>query len=149
MTAEQHDLSIEITCTNLPKEALADRGPVYLGIQKDDALIDAEPADAKRIVFRPVLEVRKHKDGTPTFQGPFAHGPRDERFIYLVWSVQERGKPAQTFGRVKLHLNHIKWQDVEKAAGRKKPIKVTLPLTNAKGKPVMASVRSDAAEWNL
>jgi hypothetical protein len=149
MAAEQHEVAIEITCTNLPTEGFADRGPVYLGIQKGETLSDPEPANSKRIVFRPLLEVRKHSDGTPTFGGPFAYGPRGERFIYLVWSVQERGKPAQTFGRVKLHLNHIKWQDIQKAATRNKPIKVTLPLTNAKGKPVLASVRSDAAQWNL
>jgi hypothetical protein len=149
MTAEQHDVSIEITCTDPPTQALAGRGPVYLGIQQDQDLVEAEPVDAKRIVLRPMLEVRKHDDGTPTFHGPFAHGPRAERFIYLVWAVRERGKPAQVFGRIKLHLNHITWQNIEKAGARKKIIKVTLPLTNAKGKPVMASVRPDAAQWNL
>ena len=52
-------------------------------------------------------------------------------------------------GRIKLHLNHIKWASVKKAAGMKQPIRVTLALTNAKGKPVMASVRPDAAKWEL
>jgi hypothetical protein len=52
-------------------------------------------------------------------------------------------------GRVKLHLNHIEWASAEKAAGGKKAIRVTLDLTNAKGKPVMASVRPDVAKWEL
>ena len=50
---------------------------------------------------------------------------------------------------VKLHLNHIKWTAVEKAVARKKPIRVTIALTSAKGKPVFASVRPDVAKWEL
>lgn len=56
---------------------------------------------------------------------------------------------AKRVGRIKLHLNHIKWSSVEKADGAGKPIRVTLALTNAKGKPVMASVRPDVAKWEL
>jgi hypothetical protein len=50
-------------------------------------------------------------------------------------------------GRIKLHLNHIEWAAVEMAASRNRPIRVTLSLTNAKGNPVMASVRPDVARW--
>jgi hypothetical protein len=50
-------------------------------------------------------------------------------------------------GRIKLHLNHIKWAAVEKAAEGNKPIRVKLTLTNVKGNPVMASVRADVAKW--
>jgi hypothetical protein len=52
-------------------------------------------------------------------------------------------------GRIKPHLNHIKWAVVEKAAERNKPIRVKLALTNAKGNPVMASLRPDVAKWEL
>jgi len=146
MTVEQHDVSIEITCTKPPLKTFFGQGPVYLGIQKGEAVIDTEPVDARHIVFRPVLEVSQHDDGTPTFRGPFAHGPRAERFIYLSWIDQGQGK---LIGRIKLHLSHIKWEDIEKAVARKKPIKVTLPLTDAKGKLVLASVRANAAQWSL
>ena len=57
--------------------------------------------------------------------------------------------PAARFGRVKLHLNHLKWADVSKAGARKKPIEVTLELTRDDGKLVYASVRPDAAKWEL
>ena len=52
-------------------------------------------------------------------------------------------------GRVKIHLNHIEWTDVEKAVARRKPFKVMVELTNAKGQPVFASIRPDTAEWEL
>ena len=79
--------------------------------------------------------------------GPFAHGPRAERFIYLNWLVVRDGTPREHIGRIKLHLNHIKYEDAEKAAAPNKPIKVTLQLTNEKGKPVFASVRANQAKW--
>ena len=122
-------------------------GPVHLGIQRDEAIEQATPADSKRIVFRPVLRVRRNADGSANFLGPYAHGPRAERFIYLNWVVVRGGVPGQRPGRIKLHLNHIDWAHAERAAANDKPIKVTLELTGAKGKPVFASVRPGAARW--
>ncbi len=66
-----------------------------------------------------------------------------------MWAILQEGVPVRMVGRIKLHLNHIKWTAVEKAAGGQKPIRVRLTLTNAKGKPVMASVRPDVAQWEL
>ena len=149
MAAEEHEIAIEIICTSLPGIQWDDRGPVSLGIQKGDDLLEPSPANLERIVFRPDFRVRRHADGSANFLGPFAHGPRSERFIYLVWAIMNGSTPVAGLGRVKIHLNHIKWADVESAASRKKPLKATLELTNAKGKPVFASVRPDAAKWEL
>jgi hypothetical protein len=122
---------------------------LHLGIQRDEEITDAAPADSKQIVFKPTLRARRNADGCVNFLGPFAHGPKAERFIYLNW-VAESGKlPTAMVGRIKLHLNHLKWAAVENAAKRNRPIRVRIALTNAKGNPVMASVRSDAAEWEL
>jgi hypothetical protein len=149
MAAEEHEITIEVICTRLPGKQWDDKGPVSLGIQKDDDLVEPAPADLERIVFQPDFRVRHHADGSASFLGPFAHGPRAERFIYLIWALMKGDTPMAMIGRVKIHLNHIKWADIEKAASRKKPIKATLELTNAKGKPVFASVRPDAAKWEL
>src|SRR5262245_66386375 len=121
MATEEHEVTVEIACTRLP----GDKG-ILLGIQKDEEFFEPASTDAKRIVVRPVLRARRNADGSPNFLGPFAHGPKNERFIYLVWATVS---PAARFGRVKLHLNHLKWGDVEKAAARKKPLKVSLDLT--------------------
>ncbi len=149
MATEEHEIAIEVICTRLPGTQWCERGPVHLGIQKGEELVDPAPADLKRIVFRPVLRARQHSDGSANFLGPFAHGPRAERFIYLIWAVMQGKAPVARLGRVKIHLNHIEWQDVETAVARKKPMKVTIALTNAKGQPVFASVRPGAAAWEL
>ena len=142
MATEEHEVTIEILCTRLPGQE-----DILLGIQKDEEFFEPSPTNAKRIVFRPVLRARRNTDGSPNFLGPFAHGPKNERFIYLVWAT---ASPASRFGRVKVHLNHLKWADVEKAVARKKPMKVTLELTRGDGKLVYASVRPPGtAKWTL
>ena len=149
MATEEVEIVIEIVCTELPGEEGAGHSGLHLGIQCDDRMIESASAGSKRVVFQPVLRARRNIDGSANFLGPFAHGPRTERFIYLVWLVVQGRVPVNMVGRIKLHLNHIKWRSVEQAAGVKRPIRVTLALTNAKGKPVMASVRPDVAKWEL
>lgn len=149
MATEDIEIVIEIVCTSLPGEEWNGDSPLHLGIQRDQEIIETASAGSSRVVFRPVLRARSNTDGSANFLGPFAHGPRTERFIYLVWAVVQGKIPVKMVGRIKIHLNHIKWATVEKAAGAKKPIRVTLALTGAKGKPVMASVRPDVAKWEL
>ena len=149
MQTEEHEITFEIVCTRLPDPQSGGRGVLHLAIQKDDELLEAAPVSRKRIVFRPVLRVRKHADGSPNFLGPFAHGSRTDRFIYLVWTVVEGSALVARLGRIKILLNHIEWADVERALARAKPIKVTLALTDAKGRPVFASIRPDRATWEL
>ena len=149
MAAEEFEIVIEIVCEGLPGLQYEGRGPLHLGIQQDAQVIEAAPADRDRIVFRPAFRVRKHSDGSANLLGSFAHGPRGERFVYLNWLVVRDRTPVEQIGRIKLHLNHIEYKDAEKAAARKKPIKVTLQLTSEKGKPVFAAVGANKAKWQF
>jgi hypothetical protein len=146
MATEEFEITIEIVCTELPG---AGQSFLHLGIQRDQVITEAAPADAKRIVFRPTLRALRNGDGSVNFLGPFAQGPKSERFIYLNWATTNGKELTAMVGRIKLHLNHIKWAAVRKAAQGNKPIRVKLALTNAKGNPVMASLRPDAAQWEM
>jgi Family of unknown function (DUF5990) len=149
MSAEELDITIEVVCSRLPGLQYEGRAPMHLGIQHDKEIIEAAPADRSRIVFRPAFRVRKHSDGSANFLGPFAHGPRDERFIYLNWVIVRNEVIVEQIGRIKLHLSEIEFKDVKRAVARKQPIKVALELTSEKNKPVFASVRADKAEWEM
>ena len=148
MTTPERELTIEITCTDPPDAAWPEGGTLHLGIQKDDKVHEPTPLTEARLVFRPVLRVRRHADGSANFLGPFAHGPRTERFIYLNWMAVKDGTVCAMPGRIKLHLSQIPWNRVESAVNAGKPIRVTLALCNAKGKPVFASVR-EGLHWDL
>ena len=149
MTAQEVEVTIEIICTNPPDAAWATGGTLHLGIQKGDEVLDLSPVNRKRLVFRPVFRVRRHTDGSANFLGPFAHGPRSERFIYLNWLVVNDGAAIGSPGRIKLHLSHIPWSSIESAVGAGKPIRVTLAISNAHRKLIFASVRADTAQWAL
>lgn len=146
MATEEQEITVEIGCVQLSGSKAAG---LSLGIQKGQEVVEITSTDQQRIVFRPDFRVRPNPDGSVNFLGPFAHGPKQERFIYLSWLVMLGKLPVSSPGRVKLHLNHIKWEHVEKALARRKPIKVTVSLTAEGGKPVFASVRPGAAHWEL
>ena len=146
MTTEELEITIEIVCDDLPPSG---EGTLLLGIQRDNEVIEAVSTDPKKVLFKPTLRARRNPDGSVNFLGPFAQGPKAERFVYLNWMTAKAGVLTGMMGRIKLHLNHIKWASVKKAAEASKPIRVKLALTNAKGKPVMASVRPDAANWEM
>ncbi len=149
MSSEEHEIAVEIVCTKLPGSKWDERGPIHLGMQQCEEIKDAQSPDLERIKFAPVLRVRRHSDGSANFLGPFAHGPRTGRFIYLVWAAMHGKTPIAMAGRIKLMLNHIEWGEVEHAAAKSRPSKVTVPLTDEKGRPVFASVRPDSAKWHL
>ena len=62
MAAEELKIAIEIVCEGLRGLQYEARGPLQLGIQQDEQIIEAAPADRNRIVFRPALRVRKNSD---------------------------------------------------------------------------------------
>jgi hypothetical protein len=146
VTPEELEITIEIVCTDLPG---TQNSALMLGIQRDKAVIEVASAASKQIVFKPTLRARRNADGSVNFLGPFAQGPKAERFIYLNWTTTDKKAPTGSIGRIKLHLNHIKWAQVKKAAEGNKAIKVELVLTGAKGSPMMASVRPNEAKWKL
>lgn len=149
LPAEDLAIAIDITCTDSPGLKAHGFNYVHLGIQQDQATIELQPADQAVIRFRPVLRVRWNADGSPNFLGPFSQGPKEGRFIYLVWAEAPRGLPTQFFGRIKLLLKHISRHDIERAANRGNAIKVTFGLTDGEGRPVFASVKSGWAKWEL
>jgi hypothetical protein len=150
MNSKQSDqLTIEVICTDLPGISFAEYQPVYLGIQKGTDVIEAVPGDTKRVVFKPVFRIGKQADGSPNFLGPFAQGTPQQRFFYLSWGVMHQDGRFEMFRRAKIHLSHIRWEQIQKAMSQGTPLKVTLKLTGKKGDPLCASVRSPHIEWKL
>lgn len=146
---ETSELTIEVTCTDLPGISFADYQPVYLGIQRGSDVIEAVPGDTKRVVFKPVFRIGKQADGSPNFLGSFAQGTPRQRFFYLSWGVMHEDRRFEMFRRAKIHLSHIGWEHIQKAMSTGTPLKVTLKLTGQKGDPVCASVRGPHIEWKL
>ena len=91
-----------------------------------------------------IIWVDRIKSGR--FAGPFVHGQRGDRFLYLSWGVLERGGGEgrgtfTMFRRAKVHLDALDAAALEGAV-----VEGRLKMT-ADGGPVCASVRPPAIRW--
>jgi len=141
------ELTIEVTCTDLPGIRFAEYQPVFLGIQRGTDVIEAVPADSKRVVFKPVFRIGKQADGAPNFLGPFSQGTPQQRFFYLSWGVMRHDQRFEMFRRLKIHLSHIQWKHIQRGQSEGTMLRVTLKLTGKKGDPLCGSAKSENIEW--
>lgn len=137
------DVTIRLVCTKLPGRAFAGSagGDLHLGIQRGEEVLEAVPADRKSVTFEPTFRVEQLDGGRTNFLGPYAKGPRDERFFYLAWFLKGEGGAVTPVGRSKIHLGHLLWGEVEYAAAANQPIEMRVELTSPKGGPRFASIR--------
>lgn len=149
------ELTIQVICENLPgttyQEANGDYSVAYeaihLGIQRGNEVVEAVPANRKRVVFKPSFRVAPRADGKTNFLGPFVKGTLKERFFYLSSVVKDADGNLSMFRRAKIHLSHLTWSEVENAFHSRNPLSVTLSLTDKRGGPRCGSIRANEARW--
>ena len=108
-------------------------GMLTIGLQRGDDLVDPVRVGANSLlVVEPTFRVAQLPDGTPNFLGPFAHGPRASRFVYLVW--RRAGAPL---GRSKIPLGSITWSQVTSAVTPELRVR----LVDGRGGPRFATVQ--------
>lgn len=122
--------------------------PVFLGIQQGREVENIVPATVGETTFNPEFRLAD-VDGAPNFLGPYAQGPRDERFFYLAWGKGGSGPTFRMFRRLKVHLSHLTWKHITTAERRGEPLRVTIDMTDGRGEPFCASARPDhpAVAW--
>jgi Family of unknown function (DUF5990) len=145
------ELKIKVICEDLPGTKFSDesvaREQMHIGIQRGDEVIEAVPANRKRVVFEPEFRVSPLLEGKTNFLGPYAKGTQAERFFYLSWVVKGEAGTLTMYGRAKIHLSHLRWSQVEEAMRSGKPLSVTVALTDKRGKPRCGSVRGEDVRW--
>jgi hypothetical protein len=142
------EASVRIVGHHLPGRSIGPHSNVHLGIQRGREVIEAVPADSPRAEFVVVLDVRPGADGAPDFFGPFAHGKRGARFVYLNWVDVGDDGAFDGFGRVKLLLSDLPELVVVALAGGGF-VCAELGLTHGRGGPVYASVRAADVLWTV
>ncbi len=107
-------------------------GSARLGIQRGTEVEQVVPAEGESVTFSASFRVESLPDGTTNFLGPYAQGPRDERFVYLCWSEPSGNR----FGRVKLKLGKVPFEDLRDRA----ELVLRVSLVGKGGGPLFASV---------
>ena len=124
-----------------------DREPVYLGIQRKNEVIDLVPGDATKAVFNFTVDVTPGLD----FSGPFVHGSKGKKFLYLSWGELSDSGKFSMFRRATLFLSEINQKDLKAAlsASGFTRIEAKIDLTDDKGGPLCARVASSKINWQV
>jgi hypothetical protein len=140
---------VRIVGRRLPGSSWSGRHGIHVGVQRGTEVVGLVTGDAADAVFDIDLEVVADTDGEPDFRGPYVHGRRGERFLYLSWGeVDEQGTFAM-FRRLKLHLAPlVEHSSAESVFGARK-IQAVLELTDTRGRPLAASVRPPWVTWRI
>jgi hypothetical protein len=130
--------------------ALADREPVYVGIQRGREVVDLVPGDAPRAVFNFAVDVTSSPNDVLDFRGPFVHGEKGRRFVYLSWGELGADEGFSMFKRAKLHLSAIEPADLVRSLDSDAPgVEGSLELTGDDGGPICGSIVSEKLDWRV
>lgn len=137
----RHELPFRIIVKNPP-------AGVFMKVQHGKfGLLDPSSVEGPSMSFDFHVSVDLSAE-TPNFLGPFAHGPKSERFLY-VNSGSYAGQPGTQWNRrAKLPLGSISRADVEgvlSTGGSR--IETTIEGTGRDGGPVCASIKG--IEWSV
>ncbi len=141
-------LHVRIEGTDLPGRSFAERGDVHVGVQCRKDPVELTPGDAPEATFEFDVDILPTDDGAWDFRGPYIHGPRGERFIYLSWVDLLPGGAGAMFRRAKLHLSCLDAALITAAAEPGRHLKARLALTDGKGGPRCASIRPPGISWS-
>ena len=135
---------IEIYGTNLPGRRFGDYENVHVGVQRKAEVVELVPGDAETAVWEVDVTV---KDGAPVdFAGPFVHGKKGDRFLYLSWGAVTPG--FAMFRRAKLMLAAVDPGVVEEARQPGARLVCRLGLTGGDGGPRCAAIRPPHIDWS-
>jgi hypothetical protein len=144
-------MEVRIVGTELPGTRCDDgRNPAYenvhVGVQCRKDVVELVPGDAPGATWDLAVDVAPGDD--LDFRGPYVHGKRGDRFLYLSWGTVDRAGTFEMFRRAKLLLSPIDPAVVHEAAGEGRRLVGSVRLTDSCGLPRCASVKPDAMEWS-
>jgi hypothetical protein len=141
-----HSIDFEFDCTRLP-EPSSGQASLRLGIQEKDAVVQDVACAGGAATFRFPVEVVLDDAGEPAdFRGGYVHGPRGGRFVYLCWG-HRAGEAWETISRAKVPLGSLDRAAVTAAIKGSMPIRARIRMSDAQGRPVVATLKADFVEW--
>jgi hypothetical protein len=119
-------------------------GNVHVGVQRLREVVDLHPGDAATAGWSFEVVAKRLADDID-FGGPFVHGRRGDRFLYLSWGVVDAGG-FRMFRRAKLHFADA-GPDVVASAVEMGTLRCRVRMSDRCGNPRCARVRPPDAVW--
>jgi uncharacterized protein DUF5990 len=156
-TPIRRTVGFRVVGTNLPglkygrsAGALVDREPVYVGMQRKREVVGLVPGDAPRAVFDFAVDVISGPGEGLDFRGPFVHGEKGSRFVYLSWGGLGADGGFTMFRRAKLHLSAIAPRELARLLDSEAPVvEGSLDLTDDGGGPICGGAASEKLRWQV
>jgi Family of unknown function (DUF5990) len=140
----QRVVKVFIECSELPPADWGGHDEIWIGIQEGQEVVQRVQLPADSVVFEAELRIGNNEsEPNPNFLGPFAHGGKEARFMYVCWGRPRFGGWSG-FRRAKLPLAGLSWDAIESNTVRGK-----LRCTDSKGGPICATVKADHFAWVL
>lgn len=141
---------LRIVGRRLPGSSWSGRHGIHVGIQRgNEDVVGLVIGDAADAVFDIDLDIVLTPEGQPDFRGPYVHGRRGERFLYLSWGEVDDVGTFAMFRRLKLHLAPLVEQSTTETLLNARKIQAVLELTDTRGRPLAASVRPPWVTWRV
>jgi hypothetical protein len=105
---DKHTPRLRLICVNPP----ATSDSIEFGLQDKNQQLQFGEAQDNTLTFDFELTVTQEADGRPNFSGTFAHGTKQDRFLYLALRRIQSGD-WQNIKRIKIPLKSITWQQIE------------------------------------
>lgn len=123
---ETNMLHLRLVCIDPPLTAKRSDGAEF-GLQDKKEIVQlGELQPDGSLIFTCAVQVRPRQgDAPPDFAGPFVHGPRGDRFLYLSL----RGSDGRWVKRLKIPLAEIPWAEIGKVQLQQGGLTATVPGT--------------------
>ncbi|MDX2381337.1 MAG: DUF5990 family protein [Acidimicrobiia bacterium] len=120
---------------------------VLFGMQRRALVEETRPATATTH-FDVQVTVSRQADGTTHFAGPYVHGKRGDRFLYLAWGLSDTTEPFAMFARTKIKLAHIPIDLLDDVQTPGACLLCELNATNDQGQPATGTVQPPNVSWS-
>ena len=145
---EKRSITATIVGRKLPGQRFGEREEVHIGIQRGRDVVDSVPVTDADVQFDLTLDLVVGEDGcADDFRGPYVHGTRGARFLYLSWGQIGADGAFAMFGRVKLPLPALDADALARLKTGATPLTAVAELSDARGRPVTASLRAPQLVW--
>lgn len=142
-------MDIRIIGHNLPGLRCGERDFVHIGVQRGKEVVGIIRGDAATAIFAFTIDAVTDDAGDLDFRGPFVHGKRGERFLYLSWGDVKPDGSFVMFRRAKIHLSALDAQVIAHTRSTSSAIEAVLDLTDDHGAPLCASIRPPRVRWSV
>jgi hypothetical protein len=148
-------VDVRIVGMALPGRTCADPRPggleyenVHVGVQRRKDVVDLVPGDAPDAEWNLTVDTVT-KDGALDLRGPFVHGKRGDRFLYLSWGTVDDADHFEMFRRAKLMFDAVPAKLLRTAQAPGRRLVGTVNMTHDDGMPRCAAVRPPVIEWTV